>query len=78
MPNKEGYDAYLSWALDHVRRGGLIAAHNALRRGAVTDPQTVDPQAQIMRQFNQRMATEPRLLSLLYPVGDGTVIGLVK
>ncbi|NJL94562.1 MAG: O-methyltransferase [Anaerolineae bacterium] len=75
---KEGYDAYLDWALEHVRPGGVIAAHNALRQGQVADPANEDAGVAGMRRFNARLAQEPRLLPLLVPFGDGTVIGLVQ
>jgi len=30
-----------------------------------------------MRAFNERFATEPRLLSTIYPAGDGMLIGVL-
>jgi hypothetical protein len=30
-----------------------------------------------MRAFNLRFAREPRLLSTIYPAGDGTLVGVV-
>lgn len=75
---KEGYDAYLTWALAHVRVGGIIAAHNAIQRGQVASAETTDQTVKGMQAFNQRMASEPRLLSFLFAPGDGTVIGIVQ
>jgi caffeoyl-CoA O-methyltransferase len=75
---KTGYGAYLDWALTHLRRGGLIAAHNAFRNGAVVDEASHDADADHMRAFNRRFASEPRLLSTLFPAGDGMLIGVVQ
>ena len=75
---KEGYDAYLTWALDHVRVGGIIAGHNAIRRGDVANPNSTDDFTINVRAFNERMAKESRLLSFLFPAGDGTVVGIVQ
>jgi caffeoyl-CoA O-methyltransferase len=74
---KTGYGAYLDWALTNVRPGGVIAAHNAFRNGALIDEHNTDPDNVYMRAFNQRFATEPRLLSTIYPAGDGMLIGIV-
>ncbi|MDW8324960.1 MAG: O-methyltransferase [Anaerolineales bacterium] len=74
---KSGYDAYLNWALANVRPGGVIAAHNAFRHGAIVDAKNEEPETLAMRAFIRRWATEHRLLSTLYPAGDGTLIGIV-
>ncbi len=74
---KTGYDAYLDWALANVRPGGIIAAHNAFRGGAVLDENDHAPDVAHMRAFNQRFAAEPRLLATIFPAGDGTLVGVV-
>jgi caffeoyl-CoA O-methyltransferase len=71
---KSGYERYYDWAMDHVRLGGIIAAHNAFRHGAVVAPDDDEPETRVMRAFNARVAADPRGLSTLYPGGDGTVI----
>ena len=75
--NKLGYDNYLDWALANVRPGGLIAAHNAFRHGAILDDSNHAPETTFMRAFNKRFATEPSLLSTIYPAGDGLLVGVV-
>ncbi len=74
--DKEGYPAYLDWALENVRPGGVIAAHNALRAGRIVAPENDGDH--VLRRFNERMASETRLLSTLVPLGDGIVMGLVR
>jgi predicted O-methyltransferase YrrM len=76
--DKVGYDAYLDWALDHVRPGGLITAHNAFRGGALLNASDNSDDNQAMRAFNARFAREPRLLATIYPGGDGTLVGVVR
>lgn len=73
---KPGYPAYLDWALENVRIGGVIAAHNAFRRGTVLGSGPTGELAEIMRVFNRRVATDPRLISTIFPAGDGTVIAV--
>jgi predicted O-methyltransferase YrrM len=73
---KSGYDRYYDWAMDHVRPGGIVAAHNAFRHGAVVDPADQERETVAMRNFNARVAADPRGLSTLYPGGDGMVISV--
>lgn len=71
---KDGYPAYLDWAIENTRLGGLITLHNAFRRGSVVGQGQEDQYSEHMREFNRRVAHEPRLLSSIYPAGDGTLV----
>jgi predicted O-methyltransferase YrrM len=73
---KTGYPAYLDWALENVRPGGLIGAHNAFRKGSVAGLAQKDEYTEIMQEFNQRVAKEPRLLSTIFPAGDGMLVAV--
>lgn len=73
--DKESYPAYLAWALEHVRSGGLITAHNAFRGGHLHDD---DGAARATRQFLETLATHASLISTVIPVGDGLAAALVK
>jgi caffeoyl-CoA O-methyltransferase len=73
--DKESYPAYLAWALEHVRSGGLITAHNAFRGGHLHDD---DGAARATRQFLEALATHASLISTVIPVGDGLAAALVK
>ena len=73
---KTGYPAYLDWALENVRLGGLISAHNAFRKGSVAGLAQKDEYTEIMQEFNQRVANEPRLLSTIFPAGDGMLVAV--
>jgi len=74
---KLGYGNYLDWALKNIRAGGIIAAHNAFRGGALLDASNHNEDTKYMREFNLRFAQEPRLLSTVYPAGDGLLMGVV-
>ncbi len=71
---KTGYDEYYEWAMTNLRVGGVMAAHNAFRGGAVADPNDRQADTEIIRRFNQRAASDPRGISTIYPAGDGTLV----
>ncbi|MBE9474928.1 MAG: O-methyltransferase [Chloroflexi bacterium] len=73
---KPGYPAYFDWAIANTRLGGIIAAHNAFRKGTVAGLGQDDTHSELMRQFNQQVASDERLISTIYPAGDGTLISV--
>jgi caffeoyl-CoA O-methyltransferase len=73
---KPGYPAYFDWALEHIRLGGVIAAHNAFRGGSVAGARPDDDFSDTMREFNHRVASDERLISTIFPAGDGTLISV--
>jgi len=75
--DKEGYPDYLAWAVDHVRPGGLITAHNAFRNGQLVE-NPPDEGTQAMRSFLETIARHPRLAATIIPVGDGIAAAVVR
>ncbi|MEX0787596.1 MAG: O-methyltransferase [Anaerolineales bacterium] len=75
---KAGYPAYLDWALPHLAPGGIVAAHNAYRRGSVIDPADPETDALALRRFNLQLAAAPGLISSIFPAGDGTAFGIKR
>jgi caffeoyl-CoA O-methyltransferase len=73
---KTDYPAYFDWALQNIRMGGIIAAHNAFRKGSVAHAAPDDQDSELMRQFNQQVSGDERLISTIYPAGDGTLIAV--
>ncbi|HEX6048391.1 MAG TPA: O-methyltransferase [Gemmatimonadaceae bacterium] len=69
---------YLDWALRLVRRGGLIVADNTLCGGRVIEGPADDGDVRAVREFNQRVASDPRLTSILIPAYDGLVVALAE
>ncbi len=70
--DKESYDFYYEALLPHVRPGGLIIFDNMLRGGQVIDPAVkFTPANRAVDQLNRKLATDPRVQSVLIPVADG-------
>jgi caffeoyl-CoA O-methyltransferase len=74
--DKTSYLDYLRWAVDHLRVGGLVAAHNAFRDGHIIAPR--DDTDRAMDAFNRALASDARLESLIIGVGDGMAVGLKR
>jgi predicted O-methyltransferase YrrM len=80
--DKPNYPHYLDWSLRLARAGSLIIADNVVRDGAVVDAESTDPMVQGARQFNARLAADPRVIStIVQTVGskgyDGFAAALV-
>ena len=76
--DKEPLPTYLEWALRLLRPGGLVLADNALWGGRVVDPAADDPATRGVREFNRKLASDPRLTGTVLPVHDGIAVGVVK
>ena len=73
---KPGYPRYLDWALENIRLNGVVAVHNAFRKGSVAGLVEADKFTAIMQEFNRRFAAEPSLISTIFPAGDGMLVGV--
>lgn len=73
---KDGYRDYFNWAIDNLRDGGVIAAHNAFRNGGILDGSSQDEMNQVMQTFNRLVAQNPKVISTIFPAGDGTLIAV--
>ena len=76
--DKEPMPTYFEWGLRLLRPGGLLIADNTLWGGKVYDEAEHDEKTRAVREFNRRMATDPRILSILVPTHDGVAIGVVR
>jgi predicted O-methyltransferase YrrM len=76
--DKEPLPTYFDWGLRLVRPGGLIIADNALWGGRVLDQDVSDPKTAAVRELNRRMASDPRVLSILVPTHDGVAVAVVR
>ena len=72
--DKEGYPEYLDWSLRLSRPGTLILGDNAIREGSVIDPD--DPTSHAVREFNEKLAEEPRLSAIVLPLIRDRIDGL--
>ena len=73
---KPGYTDYFIWCMTNVAQNGVITAHNVLRRGDVADPDNQEERVLMMREFNQIVADEGRVISTIYPAGDGLLVAV--
>lgn len=76
--DKAGYPEYFDWAVTHTRSRGIIAAHNAFQEGSVAGTVQDNEHSVLIRQFNQQIAGDKRLISTIYPAGDGTLIAVKR
>jgi caffeoyl-CoA O-methyltransferase len=72
--DKENYPAYLSWAADHLRVGGVVLGDNAFAFGEIVDGRAAGPVA--MRKFNEELATGGRFRATMIPTGEGLAMGV--
>lgn len=75
--DKEPLPTYFDWAVRLLRPGGLVVADNTLRGGSVLDESNQDPGLRGVREFNRRLASDPRITGLVIPIGDGVGVGVV-
>lgn len=76
--DKLGYLEYLDKALELAAPGAIIAADNLFLGGRIFDEDNKAPSPTTIRKFNQRLAEDPRLESIILTMGDGLGICRVK
>ena len=72
--DKEHQQAYVDWAIEHVRDGGWIVVDNVLWWGEVLRVQegtSQDPYAVRIHELNAHMKGHPELDNVLLPLRDG-------
>ncbi len=79
--DKAHYPEFLDWSLRVLRRGGLLLADNVLRSGSwngqtLLDPAADDPRILAIREFNQRLAADPRFTSIIIPMRAGVAAAI--
>ena len=73
--NKREYNEYYELVFDMVRHGGLILADNVLWNGKVCmEPLPQDQQTQAIVRFNDAIASDKRVESVILPLRDGLSI----
>ena len=77
--DKKNYLNYLEVVLPKMRPGGVILSDNVLWSGKVVEPvKNSDKHTQILMEYNKRLATDPRLETVLLPIRDGLTLSIVK
>lgn len=76
--DKDNYPNYLERSLRLANPGALIVGDNVLRGGRVADTSYEDSSVDQIRAFNDRIANDPKLESIILSIGDGLSIARVK
>lgn len=70
--DKAQYPEYLDLVAPRVRVGGVLLADNVLWNGKVLDRRACrDADTVAVREFNRRLAADPRFETVLLPIRDG-------
>jgi caffeoyl-CoA O-methyltransferase len=69
--DKTSYIDYYEEILARLRPNGLILADNVLWAGNVIDRDASDPNTEAIRRFNDHVAADPRVESVMLPISDG-------
>lgn len=77
--DKKNYLNYLEAVLPKMRVGGMILSDNVLWSGKVVEPvKDNDKHTQVLMAYNERLATDPRLETVLLPIRDGLTLSRIK
>ncbi len=77
--DKLGYPAYLAWAEDHLKVGGLVLADNTFGFGHVHEARPAGESAEAMaalRRFSERLAEGGRFRATMLPTAEGLSLGV--
>jgi caffeoyl-CoA O-methyltransferase len=74
---KTEYGDYLDALMPLLEPGAMIVCDNLLWKGQVARG-VHDPSTDALRAFNQRITNDPRLMTIVLPLGDGLGISLVQ
>jgi predicted O-methyltransferase YrrM len=74
---KTEYEAYLDQLLPKLAPGAMIVCDNLLWGGKVAAG-VHDPSTDALREFNGRVTTDERLVTVILPLGDGVGVSIVK
>ena len=72
--DKENYLAYYEEVLPRLTAHGLIAADNTLWSGRVLDESDDSEATRAIREFNERIAADDRVTSVMLTVRDGVTL----
>jgi caffeoyl-CoA O-methyltransferase len=72
--DKGGYAAYLDAVVPLLRRGGALLVDNTLWHGDVVRAPEDGSQTGVIQDFNDRLAADDRLESVILPISDGLTL----
>ena len=74
--DKGGYPVYLEQCMRILRPGGLMMVDNAFAFGQLFEETPTDREVAAVRAFNDIMAKQKGLQSIIVPIGDGCWVGV--
>jgi caffeoyl-CoA O-methyltransferase len=74
--DKVDYPAYYEESMRLLRPGGLLMLDNVFLGGEVVDPAADREAVRVMRQLNDRIAADERVLSTMLGIADGVTLAL--
>jgi len=69
--DKGGYIAYWEELVPRMRPGGVLLVDNVLWSGKVADPDYDDEDTRYIRDFNDHVAADERVETVMLPIADG-------
>jgi caffeoyl-CoA O-methyltransferase len=72
--DKENYVNYYEAVLPRLTAHGLIAADNTLWSGRVLDPAEEDASTEAIREFNDHVASDSRVVAVMLTIRDGVTL----
>ena len=76
--DKENYINYYNICIDMVVSGGLIIIDNVLWNGEVSKKSKNDKFTNIIREFNELIKKDNRIIKNIIPIGDGFTVCIKK
>jgi caffeoyl-CoA O-methyltransferase len=74
--DKTGYPAYLDWAAEHLKVGGIVLGDNAFGWGGVAKPGAGEPSIEALKEFNTKLARSGRFRATMIPTEEGLAMGV--
>ena len=69
--DKTGYDEYFELCLVLMRKGGILAFDNTLWGGSVVTDEDQSQDTVALRELNEKMASDGRVVTVQMSIGDG-------
>ena len=76
--DKENYLVYYDTCIDLIDKNGLIIIDNVLWHGEVADNSKKDKFTNIIREFNNHVKQDNKVIKHIIPIGDGLTICIKK